>query len=250
MGWLMSKFIDLVGKRFDRLIVIRRVPNRGHSSCWLCKCDCGKEIEVIGSNLRGGTSTSCGCYRLESLKNRAIDLIGKRFGRLVVISRVPSSNNARWKVRCDCGKEKEVYSNNLKHIKSCGCYSVEFPSGRIEYGLAAKRIAYKRYKDNARIRKLDFKLSFEQFLNLTQQNCHYCGSGPSNFSKGNGNGDFKYNGIDRIDNSKGYFIENCVTCCEDCNKAKRDKPYNEFLEWIQKLVQHSDILFKGVVNAS
>ena len=49
---------------------------------------------------------------------------------------------------------------------------------------------------------------------------------------------------------RGIFIENCVTCCEDCNKAKRDKPYNEFLEWIQKLVQHSDILFKRVVNAS
>ena len=63
--------MDLVGKRFGRLTVIKRVenhifPSGKQKSKWLCRCDCGNEVAVIGSNLIKDNGTkSCGCYAME-----------------------------------------------------------------------------------------------------------------------------------------------------------------------------------------
>jgi hypothetical protein len=61
-----NHFIDLIGRRFGRLLVIKRSDNTnlGHSR-WVCKCDCGIEKECIGFLLRNGDISSCGCYRRE-----------------------------------------------------------------------------------------------------------------------------------------------------------------------------------------
>lgn len=69
----MSKFIDLTGKRFGKLIVLKRIEdyvfNSGRKERqWLCKCDCGNEINVIGTNLKRGNTKSCGCYRIDVTK--------------------------------------------------------------------------------------------------------------------------------------------------------------------------------------
>lgn len=62
----MSRFIDLIGKKFRRLIVIKRVDNDRQGRCrWLCKCDCGKETIVVGYNLRNNHTKSCGCLNIE-----------------------------------------------------------------------------------------------------------------------------------------------------------------------------------------
>lgn len=61
----MSKKIDLTGKRFGRLIVIKESEKTYGQVMWLCKCDCGKTKSINGNSLRRGISTSCGCYRLE-----------------------------------------------------------------------------------------------------------------------------------------------------------------------------------------
>jgi hypothetical protein len=150
-------------------------------------------------------------------------------------------------VKCSCGKEKEVYSYSLLSgfTISCGCYTKERTSQRfkIEYGLSAKRSIYDRYKQQAKRRNgLAFELNFEQFIELTQQNCYYCGSEPSNLFKDNGNGSFKYNGIDRVDNNKGYILSNCVSCCDMCNKSKRNNSYEKFFEWGIRLGKHLEVL--------
>lgn len=63
----MSHLIDLKGQRFGRLTVIEKAPKRGTSTNarWLCECDCGNTVEVLGTTLRRGESNSCGCYRAE-----------------------------------------------------------------------------------------------------------------------------------------------------------------------------------------
>lgn len=66
----MSKFIDLTGQRFGRLVVTaswekRTTPNGITKPYWLCKCDCGNEKWVSAYSLRSGNSTSCGCYHKE-----------------------------------------------------------------------------------------------------------------------------------------------------------------------------------------
>lgn len=65
-----------------------------------------------------------------------------------------------------------------------------------------------------------------------------CGSEYSNIYIRKKYNTFKYNGIDRVDNSKGYTITNCVTCCKTCNSAKSNMTTSNFLEWINKLVTH------------
>ena len=56
--------IDETGKRYGKLTVLYRSEKTGGSHIfWHCKCDCGNECDVNGSNLRAGISTNCGCER-------------------------------------------------------------------------------------------------------------------------------------------------------------------------------------------
>ena len=71
----MGRFIDLSGKKFGRLTVLKRVPNLTNSNTkWLCQCECGNTIEVQGGHLKDGHTQSCGCFNKEqtikSNKNR------------------------------------------------------------------------------------------------------------------------------------------------------------------------------------
>ena len=62
----MPKFIDLTGKRFGRLTVVKYVDNDKHrNSRWLCLCDCGKEKIIIGQSLKSGATKSCGCSHIK-----------------------------------------------------------------------------------------------------------------------------------------------------------------------------------------
>ena len=53
--------IDITGQRFGRLIVLRENGRKGKSLLWLCRCDCGNEINAIAYNLKNGHTRSCGC---------------------------------------------------------------------------------------------------------------------------------------------------------------------------------------------
>ena len=67
---MARKCIDLTGMKFGRLTVIERAENKGKKPCWLCKCECGNEKVVRGSDLRGDKVVSCGCYNREKTKKR------------------------------------------------------------------------------------------------------------------------------------------------------------------------------------
>ena len=94
-----SKIItDMIGKKFGKLTVIKRSetyisPSGQKKVRWLCKCDCGKEIIVSSQDLKNGHTKSCGCINKKSIGDGLIDLIGKRFGNLVVIKRVEDVND-------------------------------------------------------------------------------------------------------------------------------------------------------------
>ena len=68
--------IDLVGRRFGQLTVIRQgdmktFPSGSVARQWYCMCDCGKELQVLGNNLRRGNSKSCGCADLQRKRQKA-----------------------------------------------------------------------------------------------------------------------------------------------------------------------------------
>jgi hypothetical protein len=60
------KMIDMTGQRFGRFTVIKYAGrNKQGKALWSCKCDCGVEKIVGGTQLRNGTTKSCGCYNRE-----------------------------------------------------------------------------------------------------------------------------------------------------------------------------------------
>jgi hypothetical protein len=70
----MPSRIDISGKRYGRLTVLSfaGIYDRCRASVWRCRCDCGQEVNVHGSNLKRGASASCGCLRLERLRSKII----------------------------------------------------------------------------------------------------------------------------------------------------------------------------------
>lgn len=121
----MGKIIDLTGKRFGHLTVIRRVedsvmPSGRCEPMWLCQCDCGNQTSVRGVFLRSGHTKSCGCKKTG---HNFVDLTGKRFGHILVLSRFSNECPPKWKCLCGCGNEFVTRGSFLVngHTKSCGC---------------------------------------------------------------------------------------------------------------------------------
>lgn len=137
----MGKFLDLIGKKFGRWTVIKQDKNNNSNRIkWWCICDCQVNEEnptlklVNGNSLRNGTSKSCGCLHKEILSSMNLtDMVGKRFGRLVVleIDKHSSSKRKKWICQCDCGSEtKSIRGDSLRNgaVVSCGCYNKEIVS--------------------------------------------------------------------------------------------------------------------------
>lgn len=63
----MRKKLDLTGQRFGKLTVIEEDPKRDNQGNvkWICRCDCGNTVSVIGTSLTRGNTRSCGCLRSE-----------------------------------------------------------------------------------------------------------------------------------------------------------------------------------------
>lgn len=178
------------------------------------------------------------------MPHKLIDLTGKIFGRLTSLrfSRL-HKGNSYWIFRCECGTELERHATSVSrgNVKSCGCLlKAKALVNRSKPPTKSAVSAIKcQYLKNARIRNLAYSLSDEEFEFLIKQNCFYCGTEPSNFVKRKGKvAELKYNGIDRFNNSAGYSVDNCKTCCRTCNWAKGRKDGHEFIDYIDKLIKY------------
>jgi len=83
-----------------------------------------------------------------------------------------------------------------------------------------------------------FDLTPYQFRQLTNQNCYYCGQEPDQEMVNRNSGEkaiYIYNGLDRLDNEKGYTIDNVVPACGDCNQMKSDRNLEEFKHHVTKI---------------
>lgn len=130
----MAKLINEVGNTYGYLTVIDRAENDSEGRAkWLCQCKCGNQIVVRGKSLRNGNTKSCGCYQKEraaqSNMERVENIIGKRFGKLVVIeeagfvTRPNGKRNRLYNCQCDCGNICQVQHQYLTFgdTISCGC---------------------------------------------------------------------------------------------------------------------------------
>lgn len=116
---------DVIGVRFGRLTV----EGKADGYKWKCRCDCGTEKDVDFYSLKSGDTKSCGCLRRMVRK----DIIGERFGRLVVVRRDTKYNY--WICLCDCGKEKGIFRGSLTSGKSVSCGCSRFDGEWIKRGV-------------------------------------------------------------------------------------------------------------------
>jgi len=180
--------------------------------------------------------------------SKRIDLTGQKFSRLTVLrySHTSKWKKAQWLCQCECGGHNIVGTTQLKKgkTKSCGCLWKEIMV--LEEGESAFNDLYSSYKRVAKKRKLTFLLSRDEFRKLTQQDCYYCGDVPSN-KKTAHKSVFTYNGIDRVNNDRGYELDNCVASCILCNRAKSILSQAEFFQLITKIANKHVILEKEKV---
>ena len=176
--------------------------------------------------------------------------IGKKYGMWTVKRfhsyRAYSNGRAAiFECMCECGKIKNKYMWDLARAKrghfigSCGCIRIK--KAIQNFKKQGPKSIISRYKYHAKDRNYNFTLTNKQAIKILVSNCHYCGEPPSNIAwSTNKHASFYYNGIDRIDNTKGYIINNCVPCCYQCNRCKSDLPYDEFMKWIKKVSKYNN----------
>ena len=186
------------------------------------------------------------------------NLVGQTFGRLTVISEKiigePKDTRAHWNCQCKCGNTIVVSTNHLTsgNTKSCGCLKSDTTREnqklslpmvtKYEPHIATARRVWKSYgyQDKKCI------LIFDEWLLLSQQHCFYCGIAPSNeynyfikkkdaSQEAKNNGNFFYNGLDRIDSSLPHTIDNVVSSCSICNRAKNERTTEKFYQYISQL---------------
>lgn len=117
----MGVFKDITGSRFERLLVVERMPNRGSSAMWRCLCDCGKEVVVLGVALRRTSkpTRSCGCLLSETGAENGRR--NKTHGHSVGYK--PSKIYISWAAmfaRCYKKTNKDFYLYGGRGIKVCG----------------------------------------------------------------------------------------------------------------------------------
>ncbi len=153
---------------------------------------------------------------------------------------------AKSKAYREANKEKIAAKNKVWYEANKAYYEVNKEKiaarGKVyreanKESFAAKSKAYSKtprgkfvaYKSSAKKRDIEFRLSEEQFNSFWQKPCTYCGTSIETI------------GLDRMDNIKGYLMENVTPCCYGCNRRKGDIPFDEWNKWMANITAHSII---------
>lgn len=182
--------------------------------------------------------------------------IGDLFGGLEIREIIPATktgNHVRLNCLCHYCNNHTIINGGLIHkFRSCGCQQrnsntwknktgAKNKPHQLPKGKAARNLVEYGYIRGAKKRNIEYNLTTEEFDNIIQGSCYYCGDKLTNCKKGTGktSGDFQYTGIDRIDSSLGYTKNNCVSCCWKCNSMKNNSTIVDFLTHIRKIYQHN-----------
>lgn len=237
---------DLTGKKFNDLTVIER--SKGISgkagTYWDCKCICGEVVPYRSDMLRKRNVKNCGCTS-GSVK------IGQKAWHLTVVERLGKINGKRslwWKCQCECGNFVELTSYSIKdgYIKSCGC--IANPIGKRHPNFVGYEDIsgnyFNRVKKNADLRNLPFKISIKQMWELFEEQKRKCALSGLDLQFGV-NSRIKEKkrectaSLDRIDNSKGYTIDNVQWLHKDINKMKNTHSQEYFINICKKIAESS-----------
>ena len=149
---IFEKYSYLIGMKVNKWTVIRlekiKCDNDGARIYAICECECGTVKPVLVKNLINNRSKDCGCGRKKTIgKLFSKDLIGERFGKLLVVEDLEKRSKTGHKLYrciCDCGNEIILQTNVLTtgHTSSCGCL-LSYYNMYIDQLLTSKNIIHK-----------------------------------------------------------------------------------------------------------
>lgn len=173
---------------------------------------------------------------------RAKEETGQIFGTVEIlgldhIEEKPRKNDSKvdyyiyYKTKCTkCNKESVRLRNISQWKKTDGCKKCNNIFEESSYNSL-----YNSYKYGAKSRNINWNLSPEEFVSIITRPCFYCGSLGNPRNRDYSKNKLSVNGIDRIDSSLDYTINNCVPCCTMCNYMKQDYSQDEFIKQIHKI---------------
>lgn len=204
----MSNFEDVSGQTFKNLLAIKYLGQKCGNSNYLCKCLlCGKEFEIKLMRLKNqGRCKEC------SNKARIIDLSGRKYGRLTVLSLSHKINRATyWECQCECGNKITLPRSAFisGNTKSCGCLSSESKSERFfKHGMTLTP-EYRAWSAMvARTTNQKVKYS-ERYIGRGITVCDEWRYSFKNFYKDMGERPSLKHSLDRVDNDGNYEPGNC-----------------------------------------
>lgn len=118
----MPKRLEIAGERYGRLVALRFDRMVNYKSFWWFRCDCGKELSAMTSNVRRGNTTSCGCYHSE-LMSVVKTTHGHRRGGKTTLTR-KSYEHA--KSRCHCPTNHKYQQYGARGILMCDEWRNDF----------------------------------------------------------------------------------------------------------------------------
>ena len=187
----MNNAKDLTYWRFGYLVALHPTKQRlSNGIIWECQCDCGNKHFASASDLIRGKIKSCGCQRYN--KEMLIkDIIGQRFGKLVVFSRddKDSDGSYNYLCQCDCGVIKKINGVSLRCgiTTSCGCITYSIGERKISAILQQNNIEYikewvapdlknRRFDfylpQNNRLIEFDGRQHYQPYPNKWEKNCN------------------------------------------------------------------------------
>lgn len=137
--------------------------------------------------------------------------------------------------KCNKIYKKELFKNNFCHI----CYDKQ---KHIEEKRNNKNPYLERYqsiKQSAKKRNINLELEKEYILKLINKPCYFCGIKPDKNHP---------LGIDRLNSSKSYNIDNCVSCCKTCNISKGILNEEQFIENIKIILKNKKVINDIKIN--
>jgi hypothetical protein len=188
-----------------------------------CRGNCRKIHEDITKNC-----PDCKAYMREHNRKNKVRLSKRAAERYANdVERLREKSNQRYYEKKDeiLGQQKEYYERRHDYIRNRDNTRANTREGK-----------YLKIIANAEERKRIVEMTKDEIMNMTDLPCVFCGTETID--------GVKRNGIDRMNNSMGYILSNCVSCCEICNYMKQSLDPHTFVERCGQI----SLVYGGVGN--